>query len=146
MGTGAVHVAAAVLALATAALVLARTKGTRSHVRLGRAYVVLLLVLNTSALLTYEEGGVGAFHVMAVVSLATLAGGLAASPRRLRDRVPHAVLMVWSVAGLVAAGLAQAATALLPDATPWPTLAVTLLVCGVALAATRGQQSWNSSA
>ena len=45
--------------------------------------------------------------------------------------------MVWSVAGLVAAGLAQAATAALPAAAPWPTVAVTAAVCAGAAWAAR---------
>jgi len=144
--SGAVHVLAAVLALVTAGVVLSRPKGTRSHVRLGRLYVVLLLTLNTSALLTYDDTGrPGGFHVLALVSLATLFAGLLLSPRRATSRIPHAVLMVWSVTGLVAAGLAQAATVLLPQAAPWPTLLTSCLACAVAAVATSAMATRASS-
>ena len=53
---GSLHVAAAVLALAVAAIVLVRTKGTTSHVRLGRIYVLLLVLVDAFALLTYQNG------------------------------------------------------------------------------------------
>lgn len=111
--SGAVHVTAAVLALA-AAIVLARSKGTRAHVRTGWAYVGLL----------------------AVVSLLTLAAGIALSPRRVGARRPHAAFIVWSVAGLVAAGLAQATTSWFANAAPWPTLASSATVCAVAAVVT----------
>ena len=137
---GSLHVAAAVLALAVAAIVLARTKGTTSHVRLGRAYVVLLVLVDAFALLTYQ-GGVGPFHLLAVISLATLTAGLVWSPRRRGSRQTHGILMIWSVAGLVGAGLAQGATAVLPSASPWPTVATTASVCLLATRATRALAS-----
>ncbi|HET9600538.1 MAG TPA: DUF2306 domain-containing protein, partial [Acidimicrobiales bacterium] len=136
---GSLHVAAAVLALAVAAIVLTRTKGTTSHVRLGRAYVLLVLV-DAFALLTYQ-GGVGPFHLLAVISLATLTAGLVWSPRRRGSRQTHGILMIWSVAGLVGAGLAQGATAVLPSASPWPTVATTASVCLLATLATRALAS-----
>ena len=119
---GSLHVAAAVLALAVAAIVLVRTKGTTSHVRLGRIYVVLLVLVDGFALLTYQNG-IGPFHLLAVISLATLTAGLIWSPRRRGSRQTHGILMIWSVAGLVGAGLAQGATAALPrraHGRPWP--------------------------
>ena len=85
---GSLHVAAAVLALAVAAIVLVRTKGTTSHVRLGRAYVVLLVLVDAFALVTYQDG-VGPFHLLAVISLATLTAGLLWSPRRRGSRRTH---------------------------------------------------------
>ncbi|MGH3586976.1 MAG: hypothetical protein ACRDQ0_11695 [Pseudonocardia sp.] len=135
---GGLHVIAAVLALTTAVVVLARTKGTTAHVRLGRAYVVLLVLVDLFALLTYTQGtGPGPFHLLAVVSLATLAAAVLWSPRRRGSRQTHGILMIWSVAGLVGAGLAQGATAALHDAAPWPTVITSAAVCGLAALATR---------
>ena len=85
---GSLHVAAAVLALAVAAIVLVRTKGTTSHVRRGRVYVVLLILVDAFALLTYQDG-IGPFHLLAVISLATLTAGLVWSPRRRSSRQTH---------------------------------------------------------
>ena len=137
---GSLHVAAAVLALAVAAIVLVRTKGTTAHVRLGRIYVVLLVLVDGFALLTYQNG-IGPFHLLAVISLATLTAGLIWSPRRRGSRQIHGILMIWSVAGLVGAGLAQGATAALPQASPWPTVATTAGVCLLATLATRALAS-----
>ena len=133
---GSLHVAAAVLALAVAAIVLARTKGTTSHVRLGRIYVLLLVLVDAFALLTYQNG-IGPFHLLAIVSLGTLTAGLVWSPRRRGSRQTHGILMIWSFAGLVGAGLAQGATAALPQASPWPTVATTASVCLLATLVTR---------
>ena len=78
---GGLHVVAAVLALAMAAVVLVRTKGTTAHVRLGWMYVVLLASVDLLALLTYRDGaGPGPFHLLAVVSLATLVAAVVWSP------------------------------------------------------------------
>ena len=137
---GSLHVATAVLALVVAATVLVRTKGTTAHVRLGRVYVVLLALVDGFALLTYRNG-IGPFHLLAVISLATLIAGLVWSPRRRGSRQTHAILMIWSVAGLVGAGLAQGATAALPQANPWPTVATTATVCLLAALATRALAS-----
>jgi uncharacterized membrane protein len=95
---GSLHVAAAALALIVAAIVLVRTKGTTAHVRLGRIYVVLLILVDAFALLTYQNG-IGPFHILAVISLATLTAGLVWSPRRRGTRQTHEILMIWSVAG-----------------------------------------------
>ena len=53
--------------------------------------------------------------------------------------------MIWSVAGLVAAGLAQGATAAIPQASPWPTVATTASVCLLATLATRALTRRRSS-
>ena len=137
---GSLHLAAAVLALTVAAIVLVRTKGTTAHVRLGRLYVVLMVLVDAFALLIYHNG-VGPFHVLAVISLSTLTAGLVWSPRRRGSRQTHGILMIWSVAGLVGAGLAQGATAALPQASPWPTVAATASVCLLAALATRALAS-----
>ena len=128
------------LALAVAAIVLVRTKGTTAHVRLGRVYVVLLILVDAFALLTYQDG-IGPFHILAVISLGTLTAGLAWSPRRRGSRQTHGILMIWSVAGLVAAGLSQGATAALLQVSPWPTVATTASVCLLAALATRAVAS-----
>jgi hypothetical protein len=63
------------------------------------------------------------------------------SPHRRGSRQTHGILMIWWVAGLVAAGLAQGATAALPHASPWPTVATTASVCLLATLATRALAS-----
>ena len=108
---GWLHVSAAALALVTGALVFASRKGTRRHVLLGRVYGIGMLLVNVPALLLYEESGsLGPFHVLALISLATLTLGLV--PLMLGHRgsvhiARHGLFMSWSYVGLVAAGLAQ---------------------------------------
>jgi uncharacterized membrane protein len=137
---GSLHVAAAMLALVVAVIVLVRIKGTTAHVRLGRVYVVALVLVDVFALLTYRQG-VGPFHLLAVISLATLTAGLVWSPRRRGSKQAHGIWMIWSVAGLVGAGLAQGATAALPEASPWPTVTTTAGVCLLAGLATHALAS-----
>jgi uncharacterized membrane protein len=127
-GLGVLHVAAAGTALVIGLAVLVRTKGTRSHVVAGRSYSVAMLAVTCAALLLYDATGrPGPFHVLAVISLLTLAAGWATAPgrrTRLADRSAHGTFMTWSFVGLASAGLAQAATAAWPDFSPWPVVAV----------------------
>lgn len=131
---GPAHAALAVASLIVGAMVLFQRKGGARHRLLGYLYAVALLLVNVSALLVYEESsGPGPFHVLALISLATLSGGfipaLLRRPRKSWLQV-HAYFMSWSYVGLVAAGAAQMATKLagsgvLQVATP------TALVVGV---------------
>ena len=116
----------ALAALGLAAAVLLRRKGTASHVRLGRWYVAVMAVQLAAALGTREQAAFGPFHVLAVVSAVTLTGGLVARWRG--DAPAHGAFMTWSVAGLVAAGLAQWATAAAPAGAPWTVVVTSLAV------------------
>ena len=130
MDLGSVHVLAASVALGL--VVLARPKGDRWHRGLGRLYVVVMLAVSVPVLFVYDiTGGPGLFHALAVVSLLTTASGWLAVRRQRRSRsavTPHATLMVWSWIGVVTAGLAQLASSAWPDASPWPVLAVTVVM------------------
>lgn len=101
------HIAAAVAAMLLGLLVLFRRKGTRSHRRLGYAYVAAMMVLNLSAFGMYRLFGIfGPFHIAAVVSTLTIAAGMRAilkRPRTQRTVELHLVFMYWSVLGLYAA-------------------------------------------
>lgn len=129
---GVLHLAAALLSLALGVLVLARRKGDAWHLRAGRWYVALMLVVNAAGLLVYQDRpGIGPFHVLAAVSLVTLAGAFLAirrRPRTVGSVTAHGIMMGWSFAGLAAAGVGQGAADL---AFPvWPSIAVTLVVGG----------------
>jgi uncharacterized membrane protein len=81
------HVGAAVLALAMGLAVLVRRKGGTSHVVVGRLYLAAMLAVNVPALLLDDAtGGVGPFHVLAVVSLVTMALGWLSLQGRRRGR------------------------------------------------------------
>lgn len=111
---GTVHFALAIASLILGAVVLSQQKGSSRHRILGYLYSGGLLLVNLSALLVYEDcSGLGPFHVLALMSLATLTGGFVpAFLRRPRDSWLnfHAYFMSWSYVGLVAAGVAQMVT------------------------------------
>ena len=108
---GTSHFVLAVACLAVGAAVLAQKKGEQRHRALGYVYFVALVLVNLSALSTYEETGEpGFFHGLALVSLVTLTAGIApAILRRPRGwwLNLHGYFMCWSYVGLVAAGAAQ---------------------------------------
>ena len=134
--TGTLHIIAATLALLAGLAVFGRPKGSRVHRRLGRWYAVLMVVANASALLTFEQTGeVGPFHVLAILSLATVVAGLGfLFARRPAGawRGIHAYLMTWSWVGLLAAGLSQLATQGFPGRQGLTVLGTSLSVCAVA--------------
>jgi len=134
--TGTVHIVAAGLALMAGLAVFARPKGTAPHRWLGRCYAVLMLVVNVSALATFEETGeAGPFHYLAVLSLATVLAGLGflffARSVRIR-RAVHGYLMAWSWVGLFAAGASQLATMAWPGVPGVTVAGTSLAVCAIA--------------
>ena len=132
---GLLHTGSAVAALACGAVVLLQRKGTRVHRRLGWAYVASMVTLNVTALLIYRLfGGLGPFHLAALVSLATLAAGVVAVARRrpAHDWVEHHYWwMAYSYLGLVAAGVAEATTRSGVVGFWWAVLAATVFVFAV---------------
>lgn len=128
MDLGIAHVVAAAASLALGLVVLVRRKGDAWHARLGRAYLIAMLAVSVPVLFVYEmTGGPGPFHVLAVVSLLTMALGWVAVRRRRPSRpgvAAHGTFMVWSWIGVVTAGLAQLANYVWPEASPWPVLVV----------------------
>ena len=111
---GTVHLALAIASLIIGAVMLSQHKGGLRHRVLGYLYSAALLLVNLSALMVYvDSSGFGPFHVLALISLATLAGGfIPAVLRRPNDSWLdiHAYFMSWSYVGLVAAGVAQITT------------------------------------
>jgi uncharacterized membrane protein len=111
---GSIHFALATVALILGAVSLSQTKGGLRHRVLGRLYSAALLLVNVSALSIYRDSsGMGPFHILAMISLVTLAAGLVpAVLRRPTDSwlELHAFFMCWSYVGLAAAGVAQLTT------------------------------------
>jgi len=112
------HVVAATSALLLGAAVVLRKKGTQPHRLVGAAYVVTLVVVDSAALSVHHEATFGVFHVLAIVSLTTVAVGVV--PLLMGRRSPevfamHAYCMVWTYAGLVAAGCGQLAASAVED-------------------------------
>ena len=127
---GWVHTAAAIAALVLGAAILLRTKGSRSHRRLGWTYVVSMVLLNVTALAIYRlTGSFGPFHAAAILSLASIAGGIVPAVRRLPATTwveRHYWWMTYSYLGLVAAAVAEVATRV-PGITFWWTVVLASL-------------------
>lgn len=110
---GLVHALFGLTALVLGLCVVLGRKGTRPHRRIGRCYLLAMVLLNGTALAIYDlYGRFGPFHWAAVVSLATLgAGFVPVFLRRPRANwtILHATFMCWSYVGLVAAFLSEIA-------------------------------------
>src|SRR5262249_46767524 len=108
------HLTAALLALALGSVVVLERKGTETHRMIGMGYALAMLVVNVTALSLYGlTGRFGPFHVLALVSLATVMRGvLAAVRRRERWLRTHYYSMAWSYVGLLAAACAETAVRL----------------------------------
>jgi uncharacterized membrane protein len=133
---GYLHVAAAVAALLAGLEIVRRPKGTSRHRLTGRLYLLVMAAVNVSALTTYEQSGsFGAFHWLALVSLATLSLGVApmlGGAPSVRSVHLHAHFMSWSYAGLVAAGTSQLTSHIPGFASPWTVPLTSLAVFAVA--------------
>lgn len=113
---GYIHIAFGVIAIAVGLVIFRINKGTQLHRVLGYLYVVAMLGLNGTALLIYRVFGTfGPFHVLAIISLATLvAGWLPAYFKRPPDKWlrRHYEYICWSYIGLLAATAAEIAVRL----------------------------------
>jgi uncharacterized membrane protein len=106
---GAAHVAAALAALAFGLFVIATRKGTQLHRAMGMAYAIAMVVLNLCALMIYRiNGHFGPFHVLALLSLATIFAGVAMAAMRPRNWLArHYLMMNFSYLGLLSAATTQ---------------------------------------
>jgi uncharacterized membrane protein len=106
---GAMHFAAAIVALALGALLLAMPKGTLFHRTIGGGYVAAMLILNISALAICRlTGHFEPFHALALLSLATIARGIAPAVRRRPGwLMRHYWGMAWSYLALLAAACSE---------------------------------------
>lgn len=109
--TGLVHLILSIVALIAGTLVLLKTKGTKTHKRIGYVYAVSMMGLIITAFMLYHlYGKFGIFHWMAVVSLFTLSAGMIP----ILTKQPaigyismHYNFMYWSVIGLYCAFAAE---------------------------------------
>lgn len=99
-------------------------KGGVFHKRAGYTYVVSMLVLNVTAFMIYRLfGKFGPFHVLAIISMAGIVGGMI--PVIFRRHIGgwiyyHYYFINWSVVGLYAAFWAETLTRTLPMGRFWP--------------------------
>ncbi len=112
--TGFIHLIASIVALVCGTFVIFIPKGTSIHKKIGYVYAISMLVLLVTAFMIYRLfGGFGIFHIAAVISSVTLAGGMI--PVLLRKPKDnwlslHFSFMYWSVMGLYMAFAAEALT------------------------------------
>ena len=69
------HTVLGVIAILTAAYTLYQHRIIRAADKLGRAYLLITLVVAGSALAIYNQGGFGVGHILAVITLAALLAG-----------------------------------------------------------------------
>lgn len=104
---GLVHALFGIASLLLGLAVVITPKGTPVHRRIGQYYAVNMLMLNVTALAIYDlSGRFNGFHVLALISLATIGAGLV--PVWTRRPEPgwlerHRRFMSWSFAGVVSA-------------------------------------------
>lgn len=117
-----VHVIMALLAVGLGTGLLLTRKGTARHQRLGYLYAVCMILVNLTAFrLYYLFGHFGIVHVGALLSLATLAGGIGVAMYRPANwLVWHYRFMGASVTGLYAAGLVESTYRFFPGLYFWP--------------------------
>ncbi|NVJ48641.1 MAG: DUF2306 domain-containing protein [Cytophagia bacterium] len=117
---GLIHTIFALLAMVLGGVVLLKTKGNRTHIRIGYAYVVCMLALNGTAFAIYNFGGFSIFHGFALISLGALLGGMIPVIRKTKNWYPkHFYFMNWSVVGLYCAFWAETGTRLLEGRHFW---------------------------
>ena len=112
---GGFHTACGALALLLGSAIFLRTKGTRTHIWLGKVYLGCMICLNVSALAIYRlTGGFNIFHALAVLNLAIITVAIAHFFRRRGSRKwlwRHYQYMAWSYVGLTAATVNEASCA-----------------------------------
>lgn len=117
---GLIHTVSGYLALTFGAGIILLRKATTLHRIAGYLYVASMVVLNVSALAIYRVFHTfGPFHVLALVSLASVVAGLVPALRRRSGWLAaHYKWMCWSYVGLLAATAAEIGVHLLPQLPP----------------------------
>lgn len=112
---GWVHTIFAVIALLTGSMILSKTKGTVLHKKIGRIYGISMLIVCTTAFMTYRLHNVfGILHFFAIISTITLILGMLPmyTAKNKNPVVAHLSWMYWSVIGLYCAFTAEVFTRL----------------------------------
>ena len=103
------HFAIATLALVLGPIIFFTNKGTFKHKIIGILFIVSMLTVNITALMSYNlTGGFNLFHFAALCSMATLLTAIffirkAVKTKSEKHYIIHGVLMSWTYFGLVAA-------------------------------------------
>lgn len=109
--TGLIHFIAAIFAFLLGTLVLVLPKGALKHKIIGRLYAMTMLVVLTTAFMTYRLFGTwGIFHWTAVISSLTLVCGLIPilTRRPTNSYISlHFSFMYWSIMGVYGAFVSE---------------------------------------
>ena len=109
--TGLIHFIASIFSLLLGTLVLVLQKGTLKHRIIGRIYTLAMLVVLTTAFMTYRLFGTwGIFHWTAVISSLTLICGLVPILTRRPSKhyiSLHFSFMYWSIMGVYGAFVSE---------------------------------------
>jgi uncharacterized membrane protein len=112
---GWIHTLAAIMALLTGSMILAKTKGTPLHKQTGRVYGISMLIVCITAFMIYRvHNTIGILHFFAFVSTITLfLGMLPMYVNGYKNPImAHLSWMYWSVIGLYCAFAAEIFTRL----------------------------------
>ena len=106
---GTIHIAAALIAMVLGLSVYPAAKGTPFHRAIGAGYLVGMVTLNITAIGLYRlTGQVNAFHVLALISLASVIAGLwPLVTRKPGWMTAHLRLIIGSYSGLWTAAMAE---------------------------------------
>ena len=127
---GGFHTILAVVAMISGAVVILNPKGTGFHKQIGYVYVASMLLLNISAFFIINFGGFSIFHFFAIISLATVLGGIVPTIRRTKNWYGyHYYFMSWSVVGLYCAFWSEVGTRFVKNMQQfwWAVLLATLI-------------------
>jgi len=117
--TGGIHAGLAVICLVLGPVIFLRRKGDKRHKFLGRIWAAMMLVLNITALMTYDlSGRPNLFHFFALLNLTALIPAFVYIRKYAKSRDPnhlrnHQEFMAWAYFGLTAAGFWQMITTLM---------------------------------
>lgn len=117
---GLVHTICGYSALIFGGAVLLLRKGTNLHRFIGYLYIISMVILNVTALGIYRVFRTfGPFHILALMSLASVVVGFVPAYRKKGDWLKaHYKWMCWSYIGLLAATFAEIGVHLLPNLPP----------------------------
>ena len=132
------HVSGAVQTILIGIWLFAVPKGTVRHRFLGGVYAGLVVLLDLAALSLHRQAAFGPFHILAVLSLATILGAIGLMLFTKKPPViiaTHGFMMSWSYAGLIAAGMGQLTVQLRVNGSGWvwTVIVATLVISGIVI-------------
>ncbi len=143
--TGLIHLIAACCALIAGTVVLVIRKGAKKHKVWGYIYIAAMSIMLITSFMIYKLfNGFGIFHFFAIISSATLIGGMVPLFFKWKKGVVyHLSFMYWSLIGLYAA-LASEICTRIPEAPSVPALFLsTMAVMGIGnLLWRKNKQKW----